>query len=487
MSRKNRRTQAAASNVTPLHRPVDSSPENRAATSDNFANFAARMGQNASNLNGGAVYTPGQNRTRDYTQLENMYRTSWVIRKGIDGIADDMTREGVEFHTESDPTELSSLQEDMERLGIWDALGNGVRYGRLYGGAISVMLIDGQDMATPLNLDSIKQDQFKGLYVLDRWQLQAPINNMVVEFGPDLGKPLSYTVLTDGNPLGGRIIHHSRVIRHPGASLPYRQRYKEQGWDASFIEVWFDRIVAFDTATAGAAQLIHKAHLRTIGIKGLRQILALGDQKMKDGLYAQVEFMRLCQTIEGLTLMDGEDQFEANSYSFAGLDSMLQQFSQQVAAAMDYPIVRLFGQSPGGLNATGDTDMDMYKAKIKQDQEKSLRPGLTTLMQVQYRSSLGVAPDDSFSFEFRPIDPLKETEKSEIFSKDSKAIMDLATSGIIMRPTALKELKQLGDLTGRGTNITDEDIRDAENDPPLIQTADPNDPANPPQEDEPKP
>src|ERR1700754_1557853 len=403
MSRKNRRTSSAASNVTPIHRPVDSSPDTRVATGDNFANFAARMGQNASNLNGGAVYTPGQNRSRDYTQLENMYRTSWVIRKGIDGIADDMTREGIEFRTQDDPEELVALQEDMENLGIWDALGNGVRYGRLYGGAISVMLIDGQDMATPLNLDSIREGQFKGLYVLDRWQLQAPVNDMVTEFGPELGKPKFYNVLTDGNPLGGRKIHHTRVIRHGGASLPFRQRYKEQGWDSSFVEVWFDRIVAFDTATAGAAQLIHKAHLRTIGIEGLRQILAMGTKEMKDGLYAQVEFMRVCQTIEGLTMMDAKDQFETNSYSFAGLDSMLQQFSQQVAAAMDYPIVRLFGQSPGGLNSTGDTDMDMYKAKIKQDQEKYLRPGLTVLTEVMCRSSLGRAPDDSFAFEFRPI------------------------------------------------------------------------------------
>jgi hypothetical protein len=36
-----------------------------------------------------------------------------------------------------------------------------LKWSRLYGGAILVMLIDGQDMSTPLNIDRIKEGNLK--------------------------------------------------------------------------------------------------------------------------------------------------------------------------------------------------------------------------------------------------------------------------------------------------------------------------------------
>lgn len=44
----------------------------------------------------------------------------------------------------------------------------------------------------------------------------------------------------------------------------------------SVVERIFERIEAFDTATVGTTQLIHKAHLRTYSIEDLRKILATG-------------------------------------------------------------------------------------------------------------------------------------------------------------------------------------------------------------------
>ena len=40
-------------------------------------------------------------------------------------------------------------------------------WGRLYGGAIAVMLIDGQDVESPLDMKTIGKGQFKGFYVYD--------------------------------------------------------------------------------------------------------------------------------------------------------------------------------------------------------------------------------------------------------------------------------------------------------------------------------
>ncbi|MFX6330891.1 phage portal protein, partial [Acinetobacter baumannii] len=73
----------------------------------------------------------------------------------------------------------------MVSLGIWDKLCETGKWARLYGGAIAVMLIDGQDLSTPLRIEAIGKDQFKGLVVMDRWMVAPPVGNVVTEYGPD--------------------------------------------------------------------------------------------------------------------------------------------------------------------------------------------------------------------------------------------------------------------------------------------------------------
>lgn len=447
--------------------PAPAAEPKSLVTADSFANFNARLGANATNLQGGATYVSQRYRTRNYMILEAMYRGSGLVRKAIDGVADHMTRKGIEFTSTAAPDTLDPLVNAMDDLAIWDAIGDGLRWGRLYGGALNVMLIDGQSLESPLNVDRIAKDQFKGLHTLDRWQVE-PSLEIVTDYGPHFGLPVSYRIQADGNPLGGKTVHYTRVLRYGGARLPHRERLYEQGWDASFIEVWFDRLVNLDTVTAGTAQLVHKAHLRTVSIENLRTIIAAGGAAF-EAVMKQVENMRITQTLEGMTLLDAKDKFEAATYAFSGLDSVLASFKEDFAAVTEYPMAIMFGQSPGGMNSTGDVEMDSWVGMLEQNQESRLRRPLGSLIQVMYRSSIGRAPEEGFGFNFRDLNPMSEDDKAKIFSSDATAINTLETSGIISRAIALAELKALSETTGRMTKITDEDIADAENDPPELQ------------------
>ncbi|MDR8299848.1 DUF1073 domain-containing protein, partial [Acinetobacter baumannii] len=180
----------------------------------------------------------------------------------------------------------------------------------LYGGAIAVMLIDGQNVSTPLNVNTIGKDQFKGLLVLDRWMVLPDLQDLVTEYGPDYGMPKYYDVITDSVGLCNQRIDYSRVFRMDGIKLPYWQAIAENLWGQSVIERLEDRLTIFDSATLGAGQLIYKAHLRTYKVKGLRSLIAAGG-RMYDALVEQINQIRLWQSNEGLTLMDAEDTYEA--------------------------------------------------------------------------------------------------------------------------------------------------------------------------------
>jgi phage-related protein (TIGR01555 family) len=122
--------------------------------------------------------------------------------------------------------------------------------------------------------------------------------------------------------------------------------------------------------------------------------------------------IRLLQSSEGMTILDSSDKFEVHQYAFGGLSDVLIQFGQQVSGAAQIPLVRLFGQSPAGLNATGDSDIRNYYDMINAKQEAVLRRPVRILLEVMCRSKFGKPLPKGFNFSFRPLWQLAENEKA---------------------------------------------------------------------------
>ncbi len=433
-------------------------------TKDSFQNFAARVGLGTGNQHDQSGY--GFNfLSRNRLKLEAMYRSSWVVGQVVDVVADDMTRKGVKLSGLSDPKESENIDQEMDRLQVWGRLNKTIKWSRLYGGAIAVMMIDGHDVSTPLNTNTIGKDQFKGLLVLDRWMVQPTLQDLVTELGPDYGTPRYYDVITDSVGLCNQRVHYSRVIRMDGVELPYNQSIAENLWGQSVIERMEDRLTIFDSATLGAGQLVYKAHLRTYKVKGLRSLIAGGGQ-LYEALVKQINLIRQWQSNEGLTLMDAEDTYESHQYNFSGLDNILLQFGQQISGATGIPLVRLFGQSPAGLNATGESDLANYYDNINQQQEGRLRTPLQILYAVLHMSVLGKPLPDSFSFKFASLWQLDDEKKANVAKGVAEAVIAVEEAGLIKRSTALKELRQSSEVTGVFSHITDEEIKEADDEDP---------------------
>jgi hypothetical protein len=446
----------------------NNNPNERVRTQDNFVNFAARLGLGAANQSsfGGYGFNPI---TRNRMMLDNAYRGSWICRMAVKAIAEDMTREGITLGSDMDPEQLDKMYTAFnKKFTIWDKLTEAIGWGRLYGGGGAVILIDGQDMSRPLRIDTVTKGQFCGLMPVDRWMIDPSVNDLVTDLKSlDLGLPKYYNIIHDAPIAPRETVHHSRLIRFEGDDLPYYQRLSENMWGLSVLEPVFDRIMAFDSATTGTAQLVYRAHLRTYGIKGLRDIINKGG-KILDALYEQVDMMRMWQSNEGITLMDNEDKFESTQYAFGGLDSVLIQMGQQISGALQIPLVRLFGQSPAGLNSTGESDLRMYYDGVRTQQERRLRTPLEKLIRIIARSEEVKLPDN-FNFEFVPLWQLTAEQKAEIAATTTQTLLQGFESGAVDRSIVLKEMRKQSQDTGVWTSITDEDIDEAEKDPPMPQ------------------
>ncbi|AOZ06712.1 DUF1073 domain-containing protein [Cupriavidus malaysiensis] len=441
------------------NRPTSRQQPAAQRTNDSFANFQARLGWGAENQSSASQYTLTY-QSRNRVWLEAAYRGSWIVGAAVDAIPEDMTRKGIEM-SGLDPADINKLERDMMRLAIWESLCDNGKWAQLYGGSIAVMLIEGQDLATPLRVETVGRGQFKGLAVLDRWMIAPPVGEVVKELGPDLGKPEYYDVIAESAGLPRGRIHHSRVLRMDGKELPHFQRISENGWGLSVLEPMWDRLIAFDSATVGVGQLVYKAHLRVISIENLREIVAMGGPALS-GLKAQIEFTRLAQTNEGMTVLDAKDKFETHQYTFSGLSDVLIQFAQQLSGATGIPLTRLFGQAPQGLNATGEGEMKQYHEKVHGRQERSLRNPMHRLLAVMSMSSLGRPLPEDFAFEFRSLQEMSEKEKSEIGEKTTNSVATAVDANLLSRSGGMKELKASAPNTGMFGSITDEQIAEAE-------------------------
>lgn len=435
----------------------------KAVTSrDAFQNVLARIGLDMPNLLEGTNY-PMTRLSRDFNLMNSLYRSHWIIRRIVDTIPEDMCKNWIKINSQIDPQALKKYAAEERRIKLIPRILQGLRWGRLYGGAIGVMLIKGQgdDLSKPLDMDVLMPGDFKGIMILDRWNGCYPSLELETDISdPEFDMPKYYNVSDPETQINVQI-HHSRIVRFEGLELPYWEKLSEQYWGASIIEVVFDEVKKRDNVSWNIAQLTFQANIKAMKMNDLGQLLATGDIESQKELYNVMSSQNMLMSNAGLMIMDKEDDMVNFQYTFGGIAEMYQQYIMDVSGAAEIPVTKLFGRSPAGLNATGESDMQNYDNKIEKEQESVLRPIIEKIMPVMAMSVWGAIPDD-LDFDFNPVRTISSDKLADLAAKKSTAIIDAYAGGIISLKIALKELRQLADETGMWTNITDEDIEAAD-------------------------
>lgn len=445
-------------------RALDKAPEPqpiRSRALDAFSNVLARLGAGTPNLLEGTEYSL-QRMSRDFNTLNALYRESWIVRRIIDVIPADMLKNWITITSGLDPDVEKRLSLTLRRTQLIDKLKRGMQWGRLYGGALGVMLVkhQGYDLSQPLQLDWIMPGDFAGLLIFDRWNGVNPSSELIEDISdPDYGYPKYYTV-TDPAGGGSVKIHHSRVVRFTGNTLPFWEEIAEMQWGASVVESIFDELRKRDNVSWNIAQLTFMANIRVLKMQDLGQLLSATDNESQAELLRTLEAQNMLLNNMGMQVMDAADGLETHQYTFGGLADCYQQFIMDISGAAEIPVTRLFGRSPSGLNATGESDLQNYYDMIAEKQESYLRPILNKVLPPFIISTLGSLPDD-FDFEFDPVAEPSDKERADLAKCGTDNVVAAYNAGLISQRTALKELKQQSERTGVWTNITDEDIERA--------------------------
>ena len=357
----------------------------------------------------------------DQQQAENAYRSNWMARKAIDIPALDKMREGWAWQCSKE--EIALIEAEEKRLKVHSRVFKAIKQADLLGGS-GIIISDGKNNhSEPLALDTIQKGGIDFIRVMDRYQLSSGLLDFD-PMSPTYMEPLYYDLI---GAAGGTIrIHPSRVVRFIGAELPVDSQILYDRWGDSKL----DSIeIAIRDATAGQqgiAALVQEAKVDVYQIDGFME-------GMKSEVYkrAVVERFSLVQSMKSTVnalVLDKNDEYQQKTINFAQLPEVQRLQLQIVSGAADIPATRYLGQSPSGMNATGDGDLNNYYDRIKADQELKLREPLEKLMDVVVRSALGDRPNDC-QFRFRPLYQMSEKDKADIFKTKADAARVLAGGG----------------------------------------------------------
>lgn len=436
----------------------------RGKAQDGFSNALARLGVGTPNLLEATEYIP-QRITRNYALLNTLYREQWIVRRIVDTIPSDMLKNWITLSTEVAPATMKRFERALRQTRVINSLKEGMEWGRLFGGAIGVLMIKGQgDMLDqPLDLERILPGDFCGILNFDRWNGVSPSGELINDIGdPEYGLPKYYQI---SDPASGAVcnVHHSRVLRFIGDDLPYWESLTENQWGSSVIEAVFDDLKKRDNVSWNIAQLTFVANLRVFKMSDMGQLLGAVDEQSKAELYRTVQAQNWLMSNMGLQVMDSADSMETHQYTFGGLAEVYSQFMMDVAGAARIPVTKLFGRSPSGMNATGESDLQNYYDMIGEEQESKLRPILDKLLPVVCMSAFGAVPDD-LDYDFDPVSEPNDKERAELAKSGTENVVAALNAGLVSKRTALKELKQQAERTGVWTNITEADIMRASED-----------------------
>lgn len=371
------------------------------------------------------------------------YHGSWLARQIVDIPADDATRKWREWIGDQADEMAAYEKEWRVSAKVHDA----ARRARLFGGSAILIGAGPESLAEPFDPKTVQRDELKYLTVLDRQDLN-PGEMELDPTEPLFGRPKHYQL----NTLNGlnADVHPSRLAIFRGhrraerASSSNTTLYSS-GWDLSVLQVALEAIQHADGSIASLSSLVADARLETLKIEDLQNKLALPE--FEDLLVKRMEAARMLKSIYRREAIDATENLETSTYGFSGMGDVIDRFAMVVCGAADIPMTRLYGQSPGGLNSTGEGDLANYYDQIASRQENEIGPSIAGLDEVLLRSKFG-EPPEGLRAAWRPLRQMTELQRAEVLSKKATAFSSVAATAVFdemeIDPGSTEWLTELG-------------------------------------------
>lgn len=386
------------------------------STLDGWENISTGLGQFGKDKTMNVQFQP---ELLSQEECEQFWRGDDIVATIIETVPNEMLRKGFDVTIDNDKEATDELKELLRSMDLKEKLLTALKYSRAYGGGgIFLGINDGVD---PLSKSKAGAEAYRKHIVdpVDESRVQsidflnvmtprelAPFEYYSDPLLPNYGEVKTYRIVPIYAPPGASaqmgnwpLVHESRVLRIPGEETTRRAMLTnvQPGWPDSILVRVLRVIANFQGGWQGVGILLQDFAFATLKIKGLAELLSM--QGAKKDLTMRASAMEAARSIASTTIIDSEEEYKRETTNVAGLSDLLERLAERLAAAARMPVSLLFGQTPGGMNATGDADIRWFYDQIAAWQEKKIQKPIEYFCKLLFLAKTqsptgGVLPDD---------------------------------------------------------------------------------------------
>lgn len=344
--------------------------------------------------------------------LSELYVEHGLVQTMIDIPVDDGLRGGVEISSKQlDEDQIQELQVSLDRDDEINTVGQALKWNRLYGGA-GILIMTDQDPETPLDLDAIDKDSPLEFRAVDMWELFWDSQNTEgYDFEIQTQEFEFYSYYA-------KRIHKSRVMRMKGLTAPSFIRPRLRGWGFSVVEHLVRSINQYLKANNLTFEILDEFKLDIFKIKNLTNLLF--SPQGEEMVSKRIRMTNWQKNYQHAMVMDSEDDYVQKQLTTAGIADLFKEFRVQIASEMRIPQIKLWGQGPNGLNASGEDEIEVYNCMVESQVRNKCKYDILRVIEIKCQKLFGFIPDD-LSIKFKPMRELgavdEETVKTSKFNR----------------------------------------------------------------------
>lgn len=351
--------------------------------------------------------------------LTTHYESNGLFAKIIDIPAQEAVKKGFHLNIEDENVE-EYIQKRVKKVGWSVNAEQALKWSRLYGGAIGVMILnDGcSDLSMPVNWKKVKG--IEEIVIYDRSCVTPDYHSLYNDYGGAVNnhskfrQPEFYNVFS---VYGSFRVHESRCLVFKNGVMPEKASSMEyRFWGTPEYARIKRELREAITAHGYSIRLLERCVQAVYKMQNLSQLL--GTDEGEDQVLRRLQVIDMARSILNSIAIDstGED-YDFRSISLTGVKEVIESACNMLSAVTEIPQTKLFGRSPAGMNSTGESDLENYYNFIDKIREMQLKDNLCTLVDIIIQIGVNkgeLTGKPEYELEFDPLWNESESEKANV-------------------------------------------------------------------------